>query len=86
MIIETGWNIAVSTVVWFFSFIPPIDALDPLAGQMATVFDPLEAALNGLGGWIPWTLAQTLAAAMLLLYLATLLLRVVKSFLPTMSG
>jgi len=71
---------------WLSTLIPPNPDLDMLTAQMQSVFDPLEAGLNGLGAWIPWGVVNICATITLAFWLVTLVLRVVKSFLPTVSG
>jgi hypothetical protein len=71
---------------WLLEWMPENDDLAPLAGQMANVFEPLEQGLNGLGAWMPWGIVNTCAGITLGLWIVTLLIRAVKSFIPTISG
>lgn len=86
MIIEYGHTLWTNLVVWLFTFIPPADGLEGLATTMETVLNPLDAALSGLGSWIPWGVANLCAVITLGFWGVALVVRVVKSFLPTMSG
>lgn len=86
MIIEWGYSVIMHVVGWLFSLMAPQTGLDGVAVQMSTIFDPLQAGLTGLGGWIPWGIVSTCAGITLALWLVTLGMRVIKSFLPTISG
>lgn len=86
MILEYGHNVIVLVIEWFMTLMPPQPGLDDLNSQMATIFDPLEAGLTGLGAWMPWGVVQVCAGITLGLWGIAFVVRIVKSFLPTMSG
>jgi hypothetical protein len=86
MIVEWGHSVVVGVAMWFFGLIPPNGELDPIVGHFATILDPLEAGLTGLGGWIPWSLLAVCAGVTFVVWGIAFVVRIVKSFLPTMSG
>jgi hypothetical protein len=86
MIIEWGHGIIVNVVMWFFAFLPPSDLLEPINSELGSILAPLEAGLTGLGGWIPWTMLHICAGVTFAVWILAFVLRIAKSFLPTMSG
>lgn len=86
MILEYGHNVIVLILEWVMTLIPPQPGLDGLIVSMETIFDPLTAGLTGLGAWMPWTVLNATAAITASLWAVAFIVRIVKSFLPTMSG
>jgi hypothetical protein len=86
VIIEYGHTIFTNLIVWLFTFIPAADGLEGLATGLEPAMSALDAGLSGLGSWIPWGVGNAAAVVTLGFWAVALVVRVVKSFLPTMSG
>lgn len=80
--IMTQWA---NIVIWFNGLFPPFDQQVQNAGLMA-ILAPVIVQAGNLGAWIPWALIGTLAAVVTAFYVATLILRIIKSLIPTISG
>lgn len=85
MIVEWISTLWTNASIWFLGLLPPFPATAPKVG-ISGILDPVSTGLSGLGGWIPWDVVATLLTVSMGLYLITLILRAVKSLLPTISG
>jgi hypothetical protein len=47
---------------------------------------PVAVGASGLGAWIPWTLLAVEAPIVIGAYVLSLVLRAIKSLIPTISG
>lgn len=78
-------NIWTGFVTWLTGLMPPFDQSVTNAGLMG-ILQPVSAGAAGLGAWIPWGVLAVEAPIVIGLYVTSLILRVIKSLLPTISG
>lgn len=86
MIIEWFYGLWAGLIGWLCDMAPADSGVETLVAQMGSVFDPLESALDGLGAWFPWPVAAGAVQIVLQVYMAALVIRAVKSLIPTISG
>lgn len=86
MIIEWAMGLIGNLSAWFFLFLPPVDDLESAPDAIAAAMAPIDSALTGLGGWVPWGVLSGMAIMTFTFWGLALVVRVVKSFLPGMSG
>ena len=85
MITEWFIGIGVSFVTWFAGLIPTFDESVQNVGLMS-MLAPVAVGATGLGAWIPWTLLAIEAPIVIGAYVISLVLRAIKSLIPTISG
>lgn len=85
MITEWFIGIWVGFTGWVTGLIPTFDESIQSIGLMA-ILQPVVVAAGGLGAWIPWLLLGILAPVVISMYVGSLLLRAIKSLIPTISG
>lgn len=86
MISEFFIDIWVNVSGWVLGLMPAMPAVDTAGIGLGNILAPVSHGLTGLGGWVPWGLVAILLPASVAFYLGSLLLRAVKSFIPTISG
>lgn len=52
----------------------------------AGLFGPVASTAYNLGGWIPWSVGAFWLATTMQFYFASLVIRAIKSLIPTISG
>lgn len=85
MITEAFMSLWTTVVVWFAGLIPPFDEAVQNAGLMS-MLAPVVVAAGGLGAWIPWPVLAVCAPIVIGAYVTSLILRAIKSLIPTISG
>ena len=85
MISEWGYQVMANVVSWFLTLLPGFST-DVSGGGPASIIAPVAAYAADLSGWIPWSTAAVWFPVVITLYIAALIGRAMKSFLPTMSG
>ena len=85
MIVEWLSGIWTAVASWFLTLLPPFPVTGAEVG-ISAILDPVSTALGGLGGWIPWDVVGILLPVSMGLYIVGLILRVVKSLIPMISG
>ena len=75
----------VALVGWSTSLLPPLDVNVTNAGLMG-ILAPVAQGAYGLGAWIPWGTLGIEAPIVIGLYVTSLVARVIKSFIPLISG
>ena len=85
MITEWLFGIWEAIAVWFLGLLPSWPATEFVFG-LSAILAPVSGGLQGLGGWIPWELINVLLPVSVSLFVASLILRTVKSLIPTISG
>lgn len=86
MISEFFIDIWVNLCTWVLGLMPAIPALNGASVGIGNILGPVSAGLTGLGGWIPWEVVAILLPVSVTLYIGSLMLRAIKSFIPTISG
>lgn len=84
MIIE--WIVGVFTggVGWLCALLPTF-SVEGINSGVASMLGPFSDAVNGLGAWLPWSAVQVWLPITISLYTGSLVVRAVKSFIPTIS-
>jgi hypothetical protein len=70
--------------VWAVGLIPAFSASGINSG-LAAILGPVSTSINGLGAWLPWSTVQIWLPITISLYTGSLIVRAVKSFIPTIS-
>jgi hypothetical protein len=78
-------GIWVDMVTWVAGLIPTFDESVQNVGLMS-MLAPVAVGASGLGAWIPWTLLAVEAPIVIGAYVLSLVLRAIKSLIPTISG
>lgn len=86
MISEWFIGIWTNTVIWVSGLIPSLPDFDTAVVGVGAILGPVGMGLTGLGGWIPWPTVAFLLPISVGLYVLGLVLRAVKSLIPTISG
>ena len=85
MIVEKLMDVWTVIVVWFAGLIPEFDQAVQNVGLMS-MLAPVVVAAGGLGAWIPWPVLAVCAPVVIGAYVTSLVLRAIKSLIPTISG
>lgn len=85
MIADVAIDIWVTFVGWLAGMIPTFDESVQNIGLMA-MLAPVVVGAGGLGAWIPWVVLAVEAPLVIGAYVLSLILRVIKSLIPTISG
>jgi hypothetical protein len=72
--------------VGFMLSVLPSFATSGIDNGLAAILGPFSAGVDDLGAWLPWSTVQIWLPISTSLYVSGLLLRAVKSFIPTISG
>lgn len=85
MISDWFINAWVGMVGWITGLLPSFSESTTNAGLMG-MLAPMADGASRLGAWIPWDVLGFWAPIVIAMYFATLILRVIKSLIPTISG
>ena len=86
MIVEWAMGVFSQFINWFFLFLPPVDELESAPAAIQAAMAPVDAALTGLGGWVPWGTIQAMLLVTFGFWGVAFGVRIIKSFLPAMNG
>ncbi len=84
MIIEFIVGIFTGGVSWLVGLIPAF-APGALNIGVNAMLSPFATAIDGLGAWLPWDAIQVWLPLTVSLWTGSLVVRAVKSFIPTIS-
>jgi hypothetical protein len=85
VIVEFLASLGSEVVTWFLGLLPAFSTVGINAG-LGAILGPFSTGVNGLGAWLPWSTIQIWMPITIGLYIAGLIIRAVKSFIPTISG
>jgi len=86
MIVEWGYSIFTNIAAWGFGLVPGVPAGTNPAGGITAILGPVMGQVSNLGAWMPWDVINIVVPISIALYLGSLVVRAVKSFIPTISG
>ena len=78
----TTWT---GMVGWVTGLLPAFDQSTTNIGLMG-ILQPVAVGATGLGAWIPWGVLAIEAPIVIGMYVGSLVLRAIKSLIPTISG
>jgi hypothetical protein len=78
-------SVWVDFVGWIAGLIPTFDESVQNVGLMS-MLAPVAVGAGGLGAWIPWLILAVEAPLVIGMYVLSLVLRAIKSLIPTISG
>lgn len=85
MITEALLNLWTGFASWVVGMVPSFTESTQNAGLMGMLV-PVIGGASQLGAWIPWAVAAIWLPLTIGVYLVTLVLRIIKSLIPTISG
>jgi len=86
VITEWLYSVWVGFASWVCSLLPSWQSGQGLGSGIAAILGPVSSGAYQLGAWIPWTLGATWMGIVMTVYFGSLIVRAVKSFIPTISG
>lgn len=78
-------NVWVGFTGWLTGLVPPFDQQVTNVGLMS-ILAPMAQGAASLGAWIPWGTLSFWAPIVIGMYVLSLVLRAIKSLIPTISG
>ena len=86
MIIEYGFGLLTGGASWLLSLLPTWSSGQGVGSGIAAILGPVSTGATNLGAWIPWSVGASWMTITLGFYFTTLVIRAVKSFIPSISG
>ena len=86
MITEWVYSVWGGFATWIMGMLPPWSAGNGLGSGLSAILGPVAGTANNLGAWIPWDVGATWFTIVIGAYFASLVIRAIKSFIPTISG
>lgn len=85
MIVEALYAVWANVCGWALGLMPAFNPTGVVSG-VGAILGPLSVGINELGAWLPWASIGIIVPISIGLYVAGLVFRAVKSFIPTISG
>jgi hypothetical protein len=85
VIVEFLIQIWENLVTWLLTWFPEFD-FPAVEFGIGAVLAPVAAGASQLGAWIPWDTVELIVPISVGMYVTGLVIRAVKSFIPSISG
>lgn len=86
MIVEWLNSLWVGMASWTLGLAPGWAPGQEYASGLAAILGPVSSAAYGLGAWIPWSVGTFWLNIVIACYFGSLIVRAIKSLIPTISG